>query len=417
MKKYAFAGASQRALHMYCKPLLNEYKDVAQVCGVYDINIGRARSFVRECGGDFKAYEDFDEMLRAEKPDCVIVTTADAFHAEFIIRSLEAGCDAVTEKPMTITDAMCRDILAAEKRTGKKVTVTFNYRYIPLMTKIKELLSSNLVGDIYSVDFEWMLTRNMDLWEAHGASYFRRWNSRMAMSGGLLVHKSTHHFDLVNWWLAQKPQKVSAFGNLRMYGAENYPFEGSYTKGQRCSNCPHASECEFYLQLSEFDSRYYKDNEHFDGYFKDNCVYADDIDIYDTMSVIVQYNKGTVLTYSLDATTPYEGKRLVFNGSKGRLEIFTPENGFEADKRLQTHIRFYDLQNNVTDYALTKRDYGGHGGGDDKLLKKLFLEDIPDPMGHAAGSMDGAYSILVGVAANKSISEGKVVSVEELLRE
>ena len=416
MKKYVFAGASQRALHMYCKPMLSEYQDAAQVCGVYDINFGRSQSFVKESGGDFKAYTDFDEMLRAEKPDRVIVTTADAFHAEYIIRSLEAGCDAIVEKPMTITDEMCRDILAAEKRTGKKVIVTFNYRYISIMEKIKQLLDSGLVGDIYSVDFEWLLTRNMDLWEAHGASYFRRWNSRMKMSGGLLVHKSTHHFDLINWWLGQKPKKVSAFGQLRMYGAKNYPFEGAYTKGQRCSNCPHAKECEFYLELSEFDARYYKENEHFDGYYKDNCIYADDIDIYDTMSVIVEYDKGTIMTYSLNATTPYEGKRLVFNGSKGRLEIYTPENGFEEQLRKQNHIRFYDLQNNVTDFALTKRKIGAHGGGDRKLLEKLFLEDIPDPMNQAAGSMDGAYSILVGVAANQSIRDGKVVDIEALLR-
>ena len=416
MKKYVFAGASQRALHMYCKPMLNEYQDVAQVCGVYDINMGRSQSFVKESGGDFKAYTDFDEMLRAEKPDRVIVTTADAFHAEYIIRSLEAGCDAIVEKPMTITDEMCRDILAAEKRTGKKVIVTFNYRYISIMEKIKQLLDSGLVGDIYSVDFEWLLTRNMDLWEAHGASYFRRWNSRMKMSGGLLVHKSTHHFDLINWWLGQKPKKVSAFGQLRMYGAKNYPFEGAYTKGQRCSNCPHARECEFYLELSEFDARYYKENEHFDGYYKDNCIYADDIDIYDTMSVIVEYDKGTIMTYSLNATTPYEGKRLVFNGSKGRLEIYTPENGFEEQLRNQNYIRFYDLQNNVTDFALTKRKIGAHGGGDGKLLEKLFLEDVPDPMNQAAGSMDGAYSILVGVAANQSIRDGKVVDIEALLR-
>ena len=154
MKKYAFAGASQRALNMYCKPMLNEYKDVAQVCGVYDINMGRSRSFVQESGGDFKAYESFDEMLRIEKPDCVVVTTADAFHAEYIICSLEAGCDAITEKPMTITDAMCRDILAAEKRTGKKVTVTFNYRYIPLMTKINITLEN--LRCVYTMEHIWM---------------------------------------------------------------------------------------------------------------------------------------------------------------------------------------------------------------------------------------------------------------------
>ena len=63
MKKYVFAGASQRALKMFCKPMLADYQDVVKVCGVYDINYGRAKTFVTESGADFPAYEDFDTML------------------------------------------------------------------------------------------------------------------------------------------------------------------------------------------------------------------------------------------------------------------------------------------------------------------------------------------------------------------
>ena len=418
MKKYAFAGASFRGWYMYAKPLWEDYKDVAQLCGVYDINPGRARTFVEMSGADMKVYEDFDEMIKAEKPDCVIVTTMDCFHSEYIIRSLEAGCDVITEKPMTTDDEKCRAILEAEKRSGKKVTVTINYRYAPFMTKVKEIVSTGLLGEIYNVHFEWMLTRNMDL-AAHGTSYFRRWNSRMKNSGGLLVHKSTHHFDLINWWIDQKPQKVSAFGELRKYGAKNYPFEGGYTKGQRCSNCPHAHECEFYYEPDEAYRRLYMENEQYDGYMCDNCVYADDIDIYDTMGVSVQYDKGAILTYSLNAATPYEGWHLSINGSKGRLEVHNPENGFES-QTIQKHIRFYDLENNVTDFALTKHSglsrSGGHGGGDVRIRDMIFRGNKPDPLGHAAGVMDGAYSILVGIAANKSIKEGKVVEIESLLR-
>jgi len=411
MKKYAFAGASQRALWMYCKPMLESYQDVAVPCGVYDINFGRSQSFVKESGGNFKAYEDFDEMLRVEKPDCVIVTTADAYHAEYIVRALEAGCDAITEKPMTINEVMCRDILEAEKRTGRKVTVTFNYRYSPVNTKIKELLSQGLLGEIYSVHFEWLLTRNMAL-DGHGASYFRRWNSRMEKSGGLLVHKATHHFDLINWWIDQKPAKVSAFGQLRLFGGKNYPFGEKVMPGQRCSNCSYIDKCDFYWEIDDFDKRYYQSNEKHDGYIKDNCVYAEDIDIYDTMGVTVQYDKGAIMTYSLNATTPYDGHHIVINGSLGRLEMRLYSTGFEAEK--QVHIRFYDLNNNVTDYAITKAT-GGHGGGDEKIRQMLFRGNTADPLGHAAGAMAGAYSILIGAAANNSIATGQVVDIEELL--
>lgn len=412
MKKYVFAGASGRALSMYCIPMLQDYADTVQICGVYDINPGRSRVFVEECKGNFPVYEDFDQMLNEQKPDYVIVTTVDAYHAEYIIRSLEFGCDVITEKPMTTNDALCRQILETEKRTGHKVTVTFNYRYSPFATKIKQLIVDGTIGEVYSVHFEWLLTRNMDL-GAHGTSYFRRWNARMNKSSGLLVHKSTHHFDLINWWISQNPAKVSAFGQLRQYGAKNSPFADVPSEGLRCANCPHAEECEFFYKPTEFEERYYVANECYDGYMKDNCIYAKDIDIYDTMAVTVQYDKGAVLSYSLNATTPYEGWHAVINGSKGRLEIDNYEAGCEVSN--QNHIRFYDLDNNVVDYAMTKAT-GGHGGGDVRLRNMIFKDNIPDPLGHAAGTTDGAYSILVGVAANKSIKESTVVNIEDLLK-
>jgi predicted dehydrogenase len=77
--------------------------------------------------------------------------------------------------------------------------VTFNYRYSPFRSQVKELLMSGEIGDVLSVDFHWLLNT------VHGADYFRRWHSNKAISGGLMVHKATHHFDLVNWWLSDMP--------------------------------------------------------------------------------------------------------------------------------------------------------------------------------------------------------------------
>ncbi len=411
MHTYVFAGASQRALGMYAQPMLKDFPGDCKILGVYDVNYGRAKTFAGECGDAFPAFEDFDAMIAATKPERVIVTTVDAYHSDYIIKSLRYGCDVITEKPMTIDAPRCRAILAAEQETGRRVTVTFNYRYAPFMTKIKELVSSGAVGDVYSVHFEWLLTRNME-YGAHGKTYFHRWNARMAKSGGLLVHKSTHHFDLINWFIDQTPAKVSAFGNLRLYGAKNYPFGDAIPT--RCADCPHAAECEFCFHMSDFEKKFYADNESYDGYKKDNCIYAADIDIYDTMAVTVQYDKGAVLSYSLNATTPYEGWFCVINGSKGRLEAANYETGV-LSKAPENHIRVFDLNDNITDYALTKSS-GGHGGGDERLRRDIFLGAEPDPLGHAAGSKDGAYSILVGAAANLSIKEGRVVSIEDLLK-
>src|SRR5882757_4265875 len=121
------------------------------------------------------------------KPDFVIVTTVDATHNDYIIRAMTAGCDVITEKPLTTTAEKCQQILDAGKRTGRRCRVTFNYRYSPPRSQVKDILMSGEIGDVLSVDFHWLLNTH------HGADYFRRWHSQKANSGGLMVHKATLH--------------------------------------------------------------------------------------------------------------------------------------------------------------------------------------------------------------------------------
>ena len=96
---------------------------------------------------------------------------------------------------------MCRKILEAERRTGRRVDVAFNYRFSPTSKLIKQVLLSGVIGEIASVDFHWYLDTQ------HGADYFRRWHAFQACSGSLFVHKATHHFDLLNWYLGLGPER------------------------------------------------------------------------------------------------------------------------------------------------------------------------------------------------------------------
>lgn len=402
-RKYALAGASSRALFMYAKPLVTELKDYAEVVGVYDINPIRARILSEECNG-IPVYDSFDRMIKDGGPDAVIVTTVDRFHHEYIIRSLEAGCDAITEKPMTIDAEKCKAILEAERRTGKRVIVTFNYRFSPYVSRIKELIREGVVGEILSIDFEWILDT------VHGASYFRRWHRYMRNSGGLLVHKATHHFDLVNWWLEDNPEVVFAFGVRRFYGPVRKQ------RWVRCLTCPYKKTCEFYWDITcdEFARRFYLEAEVFDGYIRDGCIFADDIDIYDTMSVTVKYSKDTLLTYSLIAHSTYEGWKAAINGTKGRIEAEEFHSGQRADEPSQL-IRYYNRRGEAITYTIEKPK-GAHGGGDERLRRMLFVGDVEDTLGYLAGSWAGAMSVLIGVASNISIVEGRPVHIMDLLK-
>ena len=86
------------------------------------------------------AHTDFDRMVKETRPDAVIVTCKDAFHDEYICRAMELGCDVITEKPMTTDAQKCQRILDTQKKTGRKVRVTFNYRYSPPAPKSKTCL-------------------------------------------------------------------------------------------------------------------------------------------------------------------------------------------------------------------------------------------------------------------------------------
>lgn len=408
-KKYAFAGASSRAYYSYAKPLVDKYADISEIAGIYDINRGRSEIISENCG-NIPVYDDFDKMLETAKPDSVIVTTVDAYHSDYVIRSLEFGCEVIVEKPLTIDAEKCKAIIEAEKKYGKKVTVIFNMRYVPLASKLKELVSGGAVGDVYNVHFEWLLDRVMSF-GAHGTSYFRRWNSRMEKSGGLLLHKCTHHFDFINWVIDAVPKKVSAFGKLNVYGKS-----GSY-RGENCRNCNHTSKCPFYYKLSDFEQQFYAEQEKYDGYYKDGCVFSEEIDIYDTVALNVLYEKGQMMSYSLNAAAAYEGWRMAINGSKGRLEAFQPQTGFQTKNADRGIIKVFDFNNNLTEHKAEELK-GDHGGSDDLIRDEIFRgnADGADPLERAAGISAGVNSLMIGAAANVSIKQGTVVDIDELLK-
>lgn len=424
-KRYVIVGLGGRS-SMFTESLLTTYKDTSALVGLCDLNQTRMDfyndKFVKTYGIEpiptYKA-EDFDRMIKEQKPQVVIVTTMDRTHHEYIIRAMDHGCDAITEKPMTTDVGKCQAILDAIKRTGRQLRVTFNYRYAPARTKVKELIQDGAIGDVKSIHFEWLLDTN------HGADYFRRWHRHKSNSGGLMVHKSTHHFDLVNWWLDSSPETVFGLGSLAFYGKENAQARGIKTFYNRGTDDPRAKDCPFALNLRDGASLegLYFNPEKEDAYIRDQSVFSDGINIEDTMNVLVRYRSGAQLSYTLTAYCPWEGFRIAFNGTQGRIELEELERSYinagggigdaiSQSRTLRVFPHFkppYTVEIPVAE--------GGHGGGDPILLNDLFGEGIPnDPYKRAAGHIDGARSILTGIAANQAFATGLPVQIDSLLK-
>lgn len=420
--KVVMVGTGVRGVGFWGRRLVEQYSDILEFVGLSDINPGRLNYAAKYIGVDCPLFTDFDEMITNTQPDLVIVTTKDSTHHEFIIKGLDAGIDVLSEKPMTTDEQKCQEIIDAERRSGRNLIIGFNYRWSPYNTKIKQLLAENSIGKLVSVDFHWYLNTY------HGASYFRRWHGLRQSSGTLLVHKATHHFDLLNWWIDSDPEEVYAYGDLEFYGS-NGPFSGD-----KCRTCPHQQECDFYWDITKNDHymKLYVENEQYDNYIRDNCLFRKEINIYDKMSTQVKYANNVTLNYSLTTYSPIEGWRVGFNGTEGRIEAWLdiPYVDDLSVDQAELHAQEMDqsgdesldhktiiLHNLWKDYEKIDVAFerGGHGGGDKRLQEKIFSNpDMPDPYKRAAGMRDGAMSVLIGVAARKSIESGEPIRIAAL---
>jgi len=404
-RRYALVGTGVRGNSMWGRGLVERYRDEVEFVGLCDLNPLRVEFAKKSLGVSCPTFTRLDDMLDKAKPDLLMVTTVDNTHQECIVKALDRGLDVITEKPMVVDEDQCRAVLDAEKRSGKKIVVTFNYRFAPKHQKIKEVLLSGDVGRISSVDFSWYLDTS------HGADYFRRWHRLREKGGSLWVHKATHHFDLVNWWLDADPVEVSAFASLNTYGKKG-PFRHTH-----CRPCPHKSQCSYYWDITKNPRlvALYVDSESADGYLRDGCVFREDVDIPDTMNAIVKYSTGVTMSYSLNTFMPVEGYRLAFNGTKGRLEIRDYERQpWEVAEETEIYLtRNFGKREKV---EIPKAE-GGHGGGDDRLRDLIFRNPtVPEYM-KLPGSRAGAMSCLTGIAARKSAEqEGRPVEISELLK-
>jgi len=431
--RYALVGTGSRA-QMYLGAIAGPHADVAELVAVADSNPGRIAWSLGQhpALGDPARFDaaELGAAVREHRVDRVIVTSPDHTHADYVVAALEAGADAIVEKPLTTTAEGVRRIAEAAERTGRNVTITFNYRYSPRNTALKRVIADGEIGEVTSVHFEWVLDT------AHGADYFRRWHRDKRNSGGLLVHKSGHHFDLVNWWIADAPSRVFASGGLRFYGAENAARRGLGPRPERgTTDSPLRDRFSLDLRTDPVWQGLYLEQEGYDGYLRDRDVFDAGITIEDNLSLVVDYAGGPSMSYSLNAHSPWEGYTVAVNGTRGRAELSVVERGHVlvdeqgrtvVDPSARPDLVLGDAERPVGERLVVQRHFegarevpipaaeGGHGGGDAQLLRHVFVGGDEDPLGLAANWRDGVRSVVVGLAGNRSLETGQAVRIADL---
>lgn len=398
-RRIALVGCGHRGIIGFLGSLkaIGRSDAVRALCDINPVRLQVAAEFL--ANEDCRTYTCVEEVLGDPEINTVIVATPDYTHADIVESCYRAGKEVICEKPMATTLDDCQRIL--DSAAGQELRVAFNLRYHAVLQSAKELLCEGVIGRVLHVQVSDIIK-----WQ-HGADYFRRWHRFSEQSGGLLLHKSTHSFDVVNWFLGDMPMSVFARSGRQFYIPEQQ-------RGDRCMGCAAAKTCPFYVDLNkdmdaqgstfpEFYKKMYLNAESHDGYIRDVCVFDSKSDIADTYDVSVRYRNGALLNYSALFYAPYADRRFTLQGSLGRMEISLTNRDvrvmFAPGEKEDLHVHISE-------------EAGGHGGADTSLMKALF-EESNDDLSFAPAEA-GYWSVAIGACANISIKEGRDVRVPPL---
>lgn len=399
MIKVALIGTSMR-IRPFVEALKKNYSDTHQVCALLDIDAGKMRAFAENLELKAPCFQDFEELCAQAAPDLLLISTVDNSHCEYLVRALDRRISCICEKPLCVDAGQCRKILQAQAHnSGVFAATSHNARYHIAARTVKKMLDDGVIGRVNSVHYAEML----DL--VHGTSYFRRWNRVKKNSGGLAVHKASHHFDKLNWWLNSRAAEVTAAGGLKCFGVNASPFHG-----ENCRSCPHTAECRFAVP-----PEHYRDYELFykyaapDSYKPDLCVFSPEIDIEDFLSAGIKFANGVYCNYTLAAHCNFEGEDIFFEGDLGRIEM-RRRKGCNAPEK--SSVLLYRFGTAEPENIELKLESGTHGGADARLYEDLFGNA---GSGRLATLDDGIQAVLTGVAVNESIRTGRKIDVQSLL--
>lgn len=388
---------------------LPEFKDTLSLVAMCDQNKIRLESVANCLNKNIKLFTNYDLFLEESDCDTVIVTAPDFLHKEICVKALLSGKNILCDKPMALTVKECQEIIETTKKNKKQFRMGFNMRYFPLNMKIKEFLSSGIIGNIISVQVNELMSA------FHGADYFRRWHKDKKQSGGLLITKAVHIFDLMNWFIESNPEKIICFGSKDF-------FKNKSNEQERCLTCNQQKECMFYFDLKSVkDGLYDKmflQAEKEDGYFRDKCVFSKESNIEDNYTIMVTYKNNVKISYFLNffCAAPsnnisgHDRLMYFFIGDKGTLEVYHSEKNDGVVGIIE--IREFLKEKKILEVESIK---SSHGGGDVLLLKSFLSPE--NQLGQLTnGDLNaGLQSVLVGDGSNRSLAENRIVYAKEFL--
>ena len=376
-------GTGQRCMFFF-GPYISAHPEKACLVALADHNESRLKGATEDLGRDIHAYNNVSAMLQDPQLEAVIITTPDFTHREMLEKILEAGKHVLCEKPMATTIEDALEMTKRAMASTQVVQIGFMLRYAPFFVKLKEVVDSGVVGPLVQVSASEVVEYY------HGAAFFRRWHRFRRNSGGLLVHKACHTLDVINWLVGAIPKWVSAAGGIDTF----LPKEGA---ADRCRICSLNETCPATYRVSGYNWIYQTRQERQDPLANANdlCVYNSEKDSVDNAVMIVQYDNDVRLTFSFATTGARHDRHFLLVGQKGQIHANQADGVIAVESvggKPQTTLIPEDLR-------------GEHGGGDEPLIDSFF-QCVASQDSPVVDVLAGFYSVVLGVAATRSIDHG-----------
>ncbi len=396
-----------------------ENRDKMQIVGVAEPIEVRRKDMQRICSiPDENCFTDWREILAQPKmADFAVISTMDYMHYEPALAAIEKGYHLLLEKPAAPTPEECAKIALAANKKGVHVIVCHVLRFTPFYTKVKEILDSGKIGRIQSVV---AVEAVGNVHQSH--SYVRgRWHNEKETSNMLLA-KSCHDIDILQWLVGKECTKIQSFGSLTYFCRENAP-EGS---PDRCiEGCPHADTCPYNAVKLYYDD---KKNNWFRSaatmtvsptdeqveramYETDygKCIFKCNNDVVDHQVVNMEFEGGATLSFSMNAFNK-GGRYLRIFGTAGELRAYMSDSEitvFTFEDRKTEKIPVVTIGEEIT---------SGHGGGDAGIIRALYSLLAEGKRGNnVADITESVKNHLLVFAAEESRHNDTVVNAEKYM--
>lgn len=372
--RLAVFGCGRRA-HLALDPALAE-SGFRIVAGADPLPAARERWQAKVPGARF--YADHHELLAAERPQAVIITSPDGLHADQACAALEAGAAVYCEKPLAILAEDADRILATARRCGGRLYVGHNMRHFPCIKAMKQLIDDGAIGRVQAAWCRHFISYG-------GDAYFKDWHAERRHGTGLLLQKGAHDIDVLHWLCGSRTSLVTAMGRLSVYDRcqtrdESTPGNASW----KVSNWPPLSQ-------KEINPR---------------------ADVEDHSMVLMQLENGVQCSYLQCHYTPDDGRNYTIIGDAGRIENIGDSGTWEIHLKNTRRSGLGTPDRIIRGEASTE----GHGGSDSAILREFaaFVRDGSAVTVSAVGARD---AVLTGIRATESLRDGSRPRVVEAVGE